>query len=83
MEEKKSFKERWIERWDKILDWAGEHPDVLLTVAGGIMSLVGGGLKLYATKSDFNDHLYTTIDDEVYKIPAKHMKTTKSMRSED
>ena len=67
-EEKKTLKQRFV-------GWCKEHPDVLLTVVGGIASIVGGCIKLYANKSEYEDNLFTTVDDQVYKIPAKQMKT--------
>ena len=67
-EEKKTLKQRFV-------GWCKEHPDVILTVAGGIASIIGGCIKLYASKSEYEDNLFTTVDDQVYKIPAKQMKT--------
>ena len=67
-EEKKTLKQRFVA-------WCKEHPDVLLTVGGGIASIIGGCIKLYASKSEYEDNLFTTVDDQVYKLPAKQMKT--------
>ena len=67
-EEKKTLKQRFVA-------WCKEHPDVLLTVGGGIASIIGGCIKLYASKSEYEDNLFTTVDDQFYKIPAKQMKT--------
>ncbi len=67
-EEKKTLKQRFVA-------WCKEHPDVLLTVGGGIASIIGGCIKLYASKSEYEDNLFTTVDDQVYKIPAKQIKT--------
>jgi len=61
----------------KFKAWCKKHPDVVLTVAGGLAGLVGGILKLWAVKSEYEDNLYTTVDEEVYKIPARKMKTAK------
>lgn len=64
--EKKGFKQ-----------WCKEHPDIVLTFFGGVCTLAGGILKLVAMKSEYEDNVYTTIDDDVYKIPARKMKTAK------
>lgn len=64
---------------EAIKEWCKEHPDVVFTVFGGVCSLLGGVLKLIATKSEFDDNLYTTVDDEVYKIPSKKMRTAKNV----
>ena len=75
-EEKKSLKVWFAERKDKVKKFCAEHPDVVLTVAGGLMSIVGGALKIYANKSEYEDYLYTISDhDNVYKVPAKKMNT--------
>lgn len=75
MDKKKSLK-RWIEeKTAKAKDFCGKHPDVLLTLLGGVASVIGGCLKLYMSKTEYEDYIYTTVDDEVYKIPAKEMKT--------
>ena len=75
MEEKKTLKE-WInEKKTIVKEFCSKHPDVCLTVLGGFASLVGGCIKLYTSKTEYEDYLYTTVDDEVYKIPAKEMKT--------
>lgn len=79
MEEKKTFKTWLKERKDKVKKFCSEHPDVILTVVGGLASLAGGALKIYANKSEYEDYLYTTADDEVYKLPAKKMKTCKKI----
>ena len=68
--------------WTKIKWWCKDHPDVILTVAGGIASIVGGCIKLYANKSEYEDHLFTQVDGQVYKLPAKEMKTCAPLQSE-
>lgn len=76
MEEKKDFKTWLKEKKDKVKKFCSEHPDVVLTVVGGLASLAGGALKIYANKSEYEDYLYTISDeDHVYKVPAKRMKT--------
>ena len=75
-EEKKGFKNWFKEKKEKVLDYCEKHPDVVLTLVGGLMSIAGGALKIYANKSEYEDYLYTISDeDHVYKVPAKKMKT--------
>lgn len=82
MEEKKDFKTWWIDKKTKVKNFCSNHPDVVLTVIGGLASLAGGALKLYANKTEYEDYLYTTVDDQVYKLPAKEMKTCKELKSD-
>lgn len=76
MEEKKTFGVWFKETKEKVLNFCKEHPDVILTVAGGLMSVAGGALKIYANKTEYEDCIYTISDkDNVYKVPAKKMNT--------
>ena len=79
MEEKKTFKQWLEEKKSKAKEFCSNHPDVVWTVIGGFASLLGAGIKLYANKTEYDDYLYTTVDDEVYKLPAKEMKTAKKI----
>lgn len=83
VEKKKGFKERWSEKVLRFKNFCSSHPDVCLTVLGGLASLAGGCLKLYANKTEYEDYLYTEVDDTVYKLPAKEMKTAKKLRKEE
>lgn len=83
VEKKKGFKERLSEKYDKVKNFCSNHPDVCLTVLGGLASLAGGCLKLYANKTEYEDHVFTEVDDTVYKIPAKKMKTAKKLKTEE
>ena len=83
MEEKRDFKTWWNDKKTKVKIFCSNHPDVVLTVVGGLASLAGGALKLYANKSEYENYLYTTVDDQVYKLPAKEMKTCKKLESSD
>ena len=74
MEEKKSVKEWFGEKKDSFKKFCNEHPDVVLTVIGGFASIVGGCIKLYASKSEFEQNVYVDINDSVYKLPAKKQK---------
>ena len=83
MKEKKGFKAWFVETKKKVMDFCAKHPDAILTISGGLLSLAGGALKLYANKSDYDDYLYTSVDNSVYKLPAKQMKTVKNLESSD
>lgn len=71
---KKSF-------WEKLTNskpvvWFKEHPDIGLTLLGGVLSIVGAGVKIAANKSEYEDNLFVTgTDGGVYKVPVKKMKT--------
>lgn len=81
MEQKDKNKiKAWLkERKDKAKEFCSTHPDVILTVFGGLASLAGGLLKIYANKTEFEDTAFTTIDGETYKLPCKKMKTVKKI----
>lgn len=85
MEEKKkkTLKEWWNEKTLPTREWIGKHPDVCLTLIGGICSLLGGALKIYAMKTEYQDNLYTVVDGEVYKVPAKGMKTANKVTTNE
>ena len=82
MKEKKSLKEWLADKTTKAKEFCVKHPEGCLTVLGGFVSLIGGCIKLYASKTEYEDYLYTTVDDQVYKLPAKEMKTCNKIRSE-
>lgn len=83
MEEKKTFKTWLKDKKDKVIKFCSDHPDAVLTVVGGLASIAGGCIKLYCSKTEYDDSVYTTIDDQVYKIPAKGMKTCNQVRNEE
>ena len=55
MEEVKEEKGWFADKIEKIKKFCEEHPDVVLTLAGGAASLLGGALKLYAAKTDYTE----------------------------
>ena len=76
---KKSFKDWWNER--KSVQWLKAHPDVSLTLLGGVLSIVGGCIKIAANKSEYEDNIFmTATDGDVYKVPVKKMKTVDSSK---
>lgn len=80
MEEKKGLKAWLVDKKDRAKQFCADHPDVVLTVVGGLASIVGGCIKLYANKTEYEDYLYTTDDKgTIYKLPAKQMKTASTM----
>lgn len=81
MEEKKTFKQKLADKWTSVKKFCEDHPDVVLTLVGGIASIAGAGLRVYANKSEYEDYLYTTVDNKIYKLPAKEMKTADKLQS--
>ena len=71
-EEKLTWKE-------KVKDFCKEHKDVLLTGATILASIGCGVMKIVANKREYEDNLFTEVDGEIYKIPAKQMKTAKNL----
>ena len=79
--EEKTFKDWWNER--KFVIWFKEHPDVSLTLLGGVLSIAGAAVKIAADRKEYDDAIFITAsDDSVYKLPAKQMKTVKQ-KTED
>ena len=77
----KTFKDWWSER--KAVIWLKDHPDVSLTLLGGVLSIVGAAVKIVGDRKEYDDSVFITAsDDSVYKLPAKQMKTVKQ-RTED
>ena len=80
--EKKSIKIWWEERKAKAKDFCKRHPDAVLCTIGGIASLLGGILKIWSNKTEYEDNVYVTLDDgDIYKVPSKKMKTVKKKPS--
>lgn len=78
--EKKSLKERWEE--SKAHKFFKDHPDASLTLIGGLLSIIGGVIKLACYNKEYEESVYlTTQDDEIYKIPARPCKTSKKVTS--
>lgn len=76
MKEKMTVKKWFVDKKNKVVKFCEDHPDVILTVIGGLASLAGGCIKLYCSKTEYEDYVYTvTTDDEIYKIPAKPVKS--------
>ena len=78
MEEKRTLKGWFGDQKRKVVQFCKDHPDVILSVIGGIASVTGGCIKLYLSKTEYDDYIYTTtIDNEIYKLPAKPVKSAK------
>lgn len=75
--QKKTLKEWWNE--NKVVKYVKDHPETALTVLGGALTLVGELVRLAVSKSEYQDNVFTACEDtgEIYKIPAKHMKTVR------
>lgn len=75
--QKKTFKEWWNER--KFVRFCKEHPDGMLGILGGIITLLGGVVKILVSKHEYEDYIYVTDNEgNVNKVPSKIMRTAKS-----
>ena len=73
-ENKKTLKERWNE-WKPVV-YFKEHPDVGLTLLGGALTFIGGCMRLYVHKHEYEDELFIgSTEGDVYSIPAKKHTT--------
>ena len=71
-------KENWfVKKKTQFVDFCKQHPDIVLTVIGGIASLAGGAMKLAASKNEYQDEVYMTDGDDVYKLPARQVRSKK------
>ena len=78
MEDKKKL--TWKERFEKVKEYCSEHSDTILCVLGGAASIIGGCIKLYAYKNEYDDNLFITDQDgNIHKLPAKQMKSANEL----
>lgn len=76
MEEEK--KQSWFAvKKQKVAVWFAEHPELTLTVLGGLFTVIGAGINCYTVKNEYKDNVYMTDGKDVYKIPAKSMNSQK------
>lgn len=73
-EQKKSW---FADKKDKFIEFCKRHPEGTLTVLGGLFTLAGGAMKLYAVSKDYEDEVYMTNGEDVFKLPAKAMHSKK------
>ena len=79
--EKRTFKDWLNDR--KLVIWLKDHPDVSLTLLGGVLSIAGAAVKIAADRKEYDDSVFITAsDDSVYKLPAKQMKTVKQQQTD-
>ena len=83
MKEKFKIKDWFKERFSKAKDFCVTHPDAMLSIIGGVLSLVAAGLDIYGNRVEYKDNVYTSIDDKIYKIPCKEMKTCNKVRKDE
>ena len=75
--EKKTFKQRWNEL--KLVKFCKEHPDGMLGILGGLITLIAGVVKILVSNHEYEDYIYVTDNEgNVNKIPSKTMRTAKS-----
>ena len=76
---------------EKVKDWFGncktwfkEHPDVGLTLLGGVLSIAGAAVKIIGDRKEYDDNMFIVdSNDDIYRIPAKKMKTVKNNYSKE
>lgn len=80
-DDKRTFKDWWNDR--KSVKWLKDHPDVSLTLLGGVLSIIGAAVKIVGDRKEYDDSVFITAsDDSVYKLPAKQMKTVKQQKTD-
>lgn len=68
------------DKWTNVKDFCGAHPEAVLGILGGLLTLAGGALEIYGNKTEYKDNVFMTDDEgDVYKVKAKKMKTIKSI----
>ena len=75
-QQKKTFKEWWNER--KFVKFCKEHPDGILGIIGGLITVLASVIKIYLSKSEYEDYIFVTDNiGDVHKVPSKIMRTAK------
>ncbi len=77
MEEQK--KNWFVDKKDRFLAFCHSHPDIMLTVVGGVFTLAGACVNYMTTQNEYKDTVYMTDGEDVYRIPAKSMNSKKLM----
>jgi len=75
MEEQK--KGWFADKKEKVVGFFRAHPEGTLTVLGGLFTLAGGAMKLYSVSKEYQDEVYMTNGEDVFKLPAKAMNAKK------
>lgn len=78
-----NLKERLKTWWNnqKIVIWCKNNPGSVVTIFGGICTVLGGVLNIINNRTEYRDHVFiTTTDNEVVKIPARKMRTANQNR---
>ena len=76
VKKKHSIKEWWNNL--KIVQFCKEHPDGVLGIIGGLITLLAGVVKIVAAKSEYDESLYIVDNDGcVNKIPSRKLRTLK------
>lgn len=62
----------------KIIQWFRRHSWIVPPLFGGIITIIVEGVKYQIRKSEYEDYLYVTSDDdEVCRIPARRLRSVK------
>ena len=73
-EEKKGW---FATKKEQFINFCRRHPEGCLTVLGGLCTLAGGAIKLYTSRTEYEDEVYMVQDDKVYRVPAKQLQSKK------
>lgn len=64
-------------RWERFKGWCSDHAQMIVDLTVAAATMTAACITAVATKNSTNDALYTEVDDEIYRIPVRKMKTTK------
>ena len=73
-EEKKGW---FATKKEQFVSFCRRHPEGCLTVLGGLFTLAGGAVKLYTSRTEYDDEVYMIQDDKLYRVPAKELQSKK------
>ena len=76
MEEQKEIS-LFAEKRDKVIEFFKSRPELVLTVVGGLFTILGACINCYTVKNEYKDQVYMTDGEDVYRIPAKAMNSKK------
>lgn len=60
-----------------LASWCKKNATTLISVGCTILGFIGNCIFSTATKRGVDDYLYTEVEDDIYRIPVKKMKTSK------
>ena len=76
------FREKISNWWNskKFVIWCKQNPGSVVTIFGGICTVLGGVLNIINNRTEYRDNVFIkTTDGEVVKVPARKMRTAKRL----